>query len=177
MQPAEDDTQRRSALGKAIVIRRTELGLTRNDLRDRSGLSYPYVAELEKGAKRMSAASLDAVSGALELRPSELLAMADALADDTSDFPPPSAPAVFAPASAPAPAPVTMAESSSRWFRARQAKPAAMHKTEAEAIVAADAVASVAADADYDAGESPEDARVRAIVRDELRKAGIEPGE
>ena len=208
MQPAEDDTDRRSAIGKAIVIRRTELGLSRNDLRDRTGLSYPYVAELEKGAKRMSAASLDAVSGALELRPAELLAMADALADDTSDFPPTTreaAPKAAEPA--PPPAPVTLAspvapaasgvarrvsvtavpDESSGWFRARKAKQAtreriaelreegmAMRKAEAQAE--AEAVAD--ADADEPApADTPEEARIRAIVRDELRKAGVEPAE
>ena len=73
------------ALGKAISIRRIELGLSRNDLRDRSGLSYPYVAELEKGAKRPSSRSLDALAEALELRPFELLARAESLSDEAPD--------------------------------------------------------------------------------------------
>ena len=73
------------ALGKAISIRRIELGLSRNDLRDRSGLSYPYVAELEKGAKRPSSRSLDALAEALELRPFELLARAESLSEEAPD--------------------------------------------------------------------------------------------
>ena len=75
------DQQRNAALGKAINIRRVELGLSRNDLRDRCGLSYPYVAELEKGTKSPSARALEAIAGALEMRPHELMARAERLAD------------------------------------------------------------------------------------------------
>lgn len=70
----------RSALGRAIASRRGEIGLKRNDLRDRSGLSYPYIAELETGRKRPSQAALDALARALELSTSELLARAERLA-------------------------------------------------------------------------------------------------
>lgn len=74
----EDEALRR-ALGKAIGIRRLELGLKRNDLRDRSGLSYPYIAELENGTKRGSTRALVALAGALELSLSELLERAELL--------------------------------------------------------------------------------------------------
>lgn len=67
-------------LGKAIAIRRVELGMSRNDLRDRCGLSYPYIAELEKGRKTPSGKALDAIATALQMRPHELLARAEALA-------------------------------------------------------------------------------------------------
>jgi len=79
--PTEDDHEAalREALGRVIAMRRAELGLKRNDLRDRSQLSYPYVAELENGTKRPSQAALQAIAAALELRPSELLERADAL--------------------------------------------------------------------------------------------------
>ena len=40
----------------AIAVRRTELGLKRKDLAERSSLSYPYVSELENGTKEPSAA-------------------------------------------------------------------------------------------------------------------------
>jgi transcriptional regulator with XRE-family HTH domain len=70
----------KEALGKAITIRRVELGLSRNQLRDRSGLSYPYVAELEKGKKSASGRALSAIASALEMRPHELLARAETLA-------------------------------------------------------------------------------------------------
>jgi transcriptional regulator with XRE-family HTH domain len=74
----------KAALGKAITIRRVELGLSRNELRDRSGLSYPYVAELEKGKKSASGRALAAIASALEMRPHELLARAESLADETA---------------------------------------------------------------------------------------------
>ena len=78
--PAElEDEALRRALGKAIGIRRLELGLKRNDLRDRSGLSYPYIAELENGTKRGSTRALVALAGALELSLSELLERAELL--------------------------------------------------------------------------------------------------
>jgi len=97
-----------SALGKAITIRRVEMGLSRNDLRDRCGLSYPYVAELEKGTKSPSARALEAIAGALEMRPHELMARAERLADAEtrpheaeSSTPSAAPPDWFGPASAP----------------------------------------------------------------------------
>ena len=88
------------ALGKAITIRRVEMGLSRNELRDRCGLSYPYVAELEKGTKSPSARALEAIAGALEMRPHELMARAERLAD--AETPPQAAsPGWFGPASTP----------------------------------------------------------------------------
>src|SRR4051794_33461478 len=79
--PADADPEAvfREALGRVIAMRRAELGLKRNDLRDRSRLSYPYVAELENGTKRPSQAALTAIAEALELRPSELLERAEAM--------------------------------------------------------------------------------------------------
>jgi transcriptional regulator with XRE-family HTH domain len=96
------------ALGKAITIRRVEMGLSRNELRDRCGLSYPYVAELEKGTKSPSARALEAIAGALEMRPHELMARAERLADAAtppheaeSSTPSVASPDWFGPASAP----------------------------------------------------------------------------
>ena len=95
-------------LGKAITIRRVEMGLSRNDLRDKCGLSYPYVAELEKGTKSPSARALEAIAGALEMRPHELMARAERLADAAtppqeaeSSTPSAASPGWFGPASAP----------------------------------------------------------------------------
>ena len=81
--PAGDDRARalQEALGRVITMRRAELRLKRNDLRDRSNLSYPYIAELENGTKRPSQSALTAIAAALELRPSELLERAEALLD------------------------------------------------------------------------------------------------
>jgi transcriptional regulator with XRE-family HTH domain len=75
----DDDADLRRALGKAIAIRRVELGLKRNDLRDRAGLSYPYIAELENGSKQGSTRALAALAAALEMELSELMERAETL--------------------------------------------------------------------------------------------------
>lgn len=147
----EEPEEEARALGKAITIRRVELGLSRNDLRDRSGLSYPYVAELEKGLKSPSSKALDAISRALEMRPHELLARAEGLVAGPGTLPmaeglrPAAAPARsgrwFGPAAAAPPAPA----------RGRRARPAP-------------------------APELTED-RVREIVREELRRLVTEAPE
>ncbi len=65
------------ALGRAIAVRRTELGRTRKQLAAAAGLSYPYVSGIERGAKSPSAASVRALADALELTPAALWARAD----------------------------------------------------------------------------------------------------
>ena len=67
-------------LGKAVSIRRIELGLSRQQLAERAGLSYPYVSEIENGVKFPSPNALSALAGALELVTHELVARAEALA-------------------------------------------------------------------------------------------------
>lgn len=74
-------------LGTVIKLRRTELGLSRRELAERAGLSYPYVAELENGAKQGSPKAIEAIARALELRPSELLAWSDDLAESRGASP------------------------------------------------------------------------------------------
>src|SRR5271169_1854118 len=74
-----------SALGRAIQVRRAELGLKRKDLARLASLSYPYVSELENGSKAPSAKALAQLADALQLSPADLMALAEAM--------PPSAPA------------------------------------------------------------------------------------
>ncbi len=105
------------ALGRAVRVLRTEQGLERKDLAERSGLSYAYLSEIETGKKRASSKALFAIAEALGLRPHEVLAVADRYAGATpsdpalstvvleasrSTPPPPSPPA---PAAAPMAAP------------------------------------------------------------------------
>lgn len=66
-----------AGLGRAIQIRRAELGLKRKDLAERALLSYPYLSELENGAKTPSTKALRQLAAALELSQAELLARAD----------------------------------------------------------------------------------------------------
>src|SRR6202521_4846012 len=67
------------ALGRAIKVTRVELGLERKELARLSGLSYPYLSEIEKGKKRASTEALLAIAQALGLRQSELLERAERL--------------------------------------------------------------------------------------------------
>ena len=63
-------------LADYLVRRRQELGLDRKDVADRSGLSYPYVSQLETGARRPSTKALRLLADALEVSVGELLAVA-----------------------------------------------------------------------------------------------------
>ena len=67
------------ALGQAIKVARTEQGLERKELARVSGISYPYLSEIEKGKKRPSTEALLPIAQALGLRQSELLERAERL--------------------------------------------------------------------------------------------------
>jgi transcriptional regulator with XRE-family HTH domain len=67
------------ALGRAIKVTRTEQGLERKELARISGLSYPYLSEIEKGKKRASTEALLPIARALGLRHSELIERAEGL--------------------------------------------------------------------------------------------------
>ena len=75
----------RWGLGDAIRLRREEVGLSRRDLAQRAGLSYPYLSELETGKKRGSPDSIRSVAEALGLGQDELWARADVLAGAAPD--------------------------------------------------------------------------------------------
>ncbi|MBQ1051212.1 helix-turn-helix transcriptional regulator [Micromonospora sp. C51] len=69
--------QQPGGLGRAIQVRRAELGLKRKEVAERALLSYPYLSELENGTKLPSAKALRQLAGALELSQAELLERAD----------------------------------------------------------------------------------------------------
>ncbi|WP_319462721.1 helix-turn-helix transcriptional regulator [Micromonospora sp. RTP1Z1] len=69
--------QQPGGLGRAIQVRRAELGLKRKEVAERSLLSYPYLSELENGTKTPSAKALRQLAEALELSQAELLDRAD----------------------------------------------------------------------------------------------------
>lgn len=167
-------------LGKAIKIRRIELGLERKDLAERSGLSYPYLSEIENGTKPGSARALRAIAEALGLELHELLEQAAALHERAGlpALPPPDEsrldyrPARMSSADDLAPAPP----------RARGARPRRREPPKPSVADLARQLGEVLADADpYDAeaalllvlGEG----RVRDVVRDELRRSGVAPRE
>ena len=62
------------AFGRRLKARREELGLSRRDLVEASGLSYPYVSQLETGYRLPSHRALAALAEALQLDPGDLSA-------------------------------------------------------------------------------------------------------
>lgn len=60
--------------GRRLKARRHELGMSRRDVVEASGLSYPYVSQLESGYRLPSHKSVAMLASALELQPSELSA-------------------------------------------------------------------------------------------------------
>lgn len=71
------DTTPHNGLGRAIELRRVQIGLKRKDLAIAAQLSYPYVSELEKGTKEPSAKALRQLADALQLGVSDLLALGE----------------------------------------------------------------------------------------------------
>ena len=59
-------------LGRFVEARRHELGLTRKDVVARSGLSYPYVSQIETGDREPALKALSALAGALEVSVTQL---------------------------------------------------------------------------------------------------------
>lgn len=67
------------ALGRAVALRRTQLGLKRRDLAARAELSYPYISEIENGLKQPSGTALTRIAEALDFDRSELLGLSETL--------------------------------------------------------------------------------------------------
>lgn len=65
--------------GRALAAARSERGLKRMQLKDKSGLSYPYISEIENGGKYPSQRAIQNLADALDMSPSELLAKAEQL--------------------------------------------------------------------------------------------------
>ena len=62
-------------LGRFLEHRRRELGLSRRELADRSGLSYPYVSQLETGDREPALKAMRALAPVLDVRPEDLAAL------------------------------------------------------------------------------------------------------
>ena len=82
MQVEEPNTE---YLGRAIASLRTARGMKRMDLKQASGLSYPYIAEIENGSKKSpSLKAVAAIAASLGVSPAELQARAEELkSEDT----------------------------------------------------------------------------------------------
>lgn len=71
--------------GRALAAARSERGLKRMQLKDLSGLSYPYISEIENGGKYPSQRAIQSLADALGMTPSELVARAERIESDEVD--------------------------------------------------------------------------------------------
>lgn len=62
-------------LGRFLEHRRRELKLSRRDLAEQSGLSYPYISQLETGDREPALKTMRALAPVLDVRPEELAAL------------------------------------------------------------------------------------------------------
>jgi transcriptional regulator with XRE-family HTH domain len=83
MQPPNEGSLR--TLGRALLLARTVRGLKRRDISQRTGLSYPYLSQIERGVRTPSSRALQSIADALDMTTSELLSMADHVAEATPD--------------------------------------------------------------------------------------------
>ena len=68
-------------VGRAIMTARTALRIGRNDLAQRAGVSYPYLAQIETGAKTPSAEVMRRIAENLALTPAQIRAVARMLVE------------------------------------------------------------------------------------------------
>jgi two-component system response regulator DevR len=78
---------RARALGRAIQALRAERGMKRRQLAATSGISYPYLAEIEKGRKQPSSQTMSGIASALHVPVSELWLRTETLAEGMTDPP------------------------------------------------------------------------------------------
>jgi transcriptional regulator with XRE-family HTH domain len=76
--PAVDNEEWSNALGHTIKVRRTDVGMSRQQLADASTISYSYLSAIENGAKVPSTKILRVIADRLGLETKELLALVDA---------------------------------------------------------------------------------------------------
>ena len=72
-----------SALGHTIKVRRTDVGMSRQQLADASTISYSYLSAIENGSKAPSTKILRVIADRLGLETKELLALVDARIERT----------------------------------------------------------------------------------------------
>ncbi len=74
------------AIGRAIRARRAERGLTLRELSDLTGISYSYLAEIERGTsgKRVASGRLFEIARALGMSPSQLIGWGEQLRDGST---------------------------------------------------------------------------------------------
>lgn len=70
------------ALGRAIKARRSELGLSQEDLANATSMSRSFVSGVERGERQTSSTSLWRLSQTLRCRPSDLWLRAEKLMEE-----------------------------------------------------------------------------------------------
>ena len=71
------DVQER--MGRAIIVLRAERRIQRKTLAEQTGISYPFLCEIEAGKKGMSHTTLTAITTAFGINPSDLYLRAELL--------------------------------------------------------------------------------------------------
>lgn len=66
----------REALGRALRLRRTDMGLTLAQVSERSGVSTQFLSEIERGLKDPSSEVIEAVAAVLGLQLPQILVLA-----------------------------------------------------------------------------------------------------
>ncbi|HEY7813293.1 MAG TPA: helix-turn-helix transcriptional regulator [Nakamurella sp.] len=95
------------AFGELLRSARERLGMSRRDLAEATGLSYPYISQLETGYRMPSSPAMRSLADALGLRVDSLFDAIPPTGSRDTAPPPPSPPAraaVRVPAAAPVPA-------------------------------------------------------------------------
>jgi len=78
-----DSTNPATSLGRAITVRRSASGMSRKELATISGVSYPYLAAIEKGDRQPSSRILHSIAEALGCTVSELHSISETLPEST----------------------------------------------------------------------------------------------
>lgn len=68
-----------AAFGRAVREQRDEVGISQEELAHRSGMHRTYIGGVERGERNLSYTNLLRLARALGVRPSQLLARAEAL--------------------------------------------------------------------------------------------------
>jgi len=73
-------------VGEQIRNIRKAKGYTQESLADKSGLSFTYISDIERGTRNISLDSLEKIIQALDIRPAELFDFPDDSANNYGDF-------------------------------------------------------------------------------------------
>jgi transcriptional regulator with XRE-family HTH domain len=152
-------------LGELIRARRDDLGMSRRELVEATGLSYPYVSQLETGYRLPSSTALRDLAGALQMSTDELVSVMPAERSGSARTSPGSGwisnPSYARPTSA-APLP------------ARRPRPPGRPRRRPTAVVeeAVDLLSSLPPDQRLDALSKVQRALMAGLVDEEVRRTG-----